>query len=147
MDYQSEINRLNSEIDTLQAEYNRLMGLVRSWRDSANFECDQRLKRKREDCEEDRANRLRKASDRETAAKGVKAKIASLQSQIDTYEDLLKAQGETEMFLAKSGTTAEAEAIKATAEAENKKDNNALFIAIAAAVAILIGIFIYKKFF
>ena len=147
MDYQSKIDSLNDDLGKAQEEYNRLMGLVRSWRDSANFECDQTFKGKREKCEKDREQRLTKAADRETAAKGVEAEIGRLQSQIDTYQNLLEAQGEAEVFLAKSGKTSEGVAIEAKAAAENKKDNNALFIAIAAAVAILIGIFIYKKFF
>ncbi|MDX1447191.1 hypothetical protein, partial [Lishizhenia sp.] len=113
----------------------------------ANIPCEYKLKGRQADCEKDRAYKAEMAKKRQDAADSYGFQINALTLENADLYDQAATSRTVEESLAKMGTTAEAEAIKAIAEAETKKDNNTLFIVIAVLAALGIGIFVYKKFF
>ena len=115
---QATINANLTKIKELTAEKIRLEKLATEWGNQAKVPCDYRLKGRQEDCLKDRETKSIKAQERKAAATAIGGQIAALELENKNLYEQAVAEREVEVFLAKSGTTAEAEAIKATAEAE-----------------------------
>ena len=138
------------------------------WLNDSRLPCNYLSNRKNIECEKERANSGKTASGILADIKNVESKIAAIDKEIAIIEAAETAKNQVSVTLANQGISmealskaaegqneaakikaaAEAEAIKTTAttQADNSRNNNMVFIAVAVVVVAVVAFVLFKKF-